>query len=233
MGFWNFQLLVSSSLFFSLSLSTWHCSGRLTVQTWVSPSGSGMANVTEDVEKHNIIHGLVRHFCVLLVENMTIIPSSWPALNWIISGDQEHLYSITSRHLLLSFQKPDVSYKTQICFVHRQVQPLLYSQFASKALKNPWVHQDVNEFLVSWDSAFWQLCLGWHMFLPFPSVQECVSSLPWKPPWWGVPFYSCTYPELLHKSHWRWELELSSDFITWLKKSGCKLNLHAWISARK
>lgn len=96
-----------------------------------------------------------------------------------------------------------------------------------QSIKETWIHQHVREFLVSWDSSFWQLCLGWHMFLPFPSVQECVSSFPWKPPWWAVSFYSCTYPELLHKSHWWWELELSSDFITWLKKSGCKLNLDA------
>lgn len=48
-------------------------------QAQVRPSvlhWSDMTNVTEGMEEHNIAHGLVRDFCVLLLEDVTITLSS-------------------------------------------------------------------------------------------------------------------------------------------------------------
>lgn len=136
-GFWNFQLLVSSSsLFFPLSLSTWHLLWPFYCSDMGQPIRVWHGKYDRRCGEVQLYPWLSEAFLCPSGRKHDIIPSSWPALNWIISGDQEHLYSITSRHLLLSFQKPDVSSKTQLCFIHRQVQPLLHSQFASKALKN-------------------------------------------------------------------------------------------------
>lgn len=130
----TFSYLSLLPLFFHLSLSTWHLLWPPYCSDMVKPIRVWHGKCDRKCGEVQHYPWLSEAFCVILVENMAIIPSSWPALKWIISGDQEHLYSITSRHLLLSFQKPDVSSKTQLCFVHRQ--PLLHSQFVSKALKN-------------------------------------------------------------------------------------------------
>lgn len=48
------------------------------------------------------------------------------------------------------------------------------------SLHPKYLRDQVHHFLVSSVSAFWQLCLDWCMFLPFPSVWGQVSSFPLK-----------------------------------------------------
>lgn len=77
---------------FSLSQSVGNCSHHLTAHSRVSPSllhWSGKCDRRN--EEYNTAHGLVRDFSVLLLGDMIITSSSWPALNCAVSADQEHL----------------------------------------------------------------------------------------------------------------------------------------------
>lgn len=174
-GFWNFQLLVSSaSLFFPLSLSTWqlpwraYCSG-MAQAIWVWHG------------KCDRKGGEVQHY-------------PWLSEGFLCPFGRKHdhnTFQLTSIELdnlrrsgaslqyhikafALKFSKAWYLKQNSALFCPQSSATSASLSICIQSIKETLVHQHVHEFLVSWDSAFWQLSLGRHMFLPFPSVQECL-----------------------------------------------------------
>lgn len=197
-----------------------HGSGHLSVPT---SSGHGKCDRREE---YNSAEGSMWVFCVLLLEDMIKTPSSWPQLSCSVSADQGHLKALKFPTILMLQKKLSFILSTIKC--KPPVLPTPCSQFASRLFKMCIFINVFASFLVTWGwaAAFWWPALPrLTRFYPFLLCRDRSLHFHWKPPWHKLFFYFGTYQELLHKSYWGGELELSSDFITWLKKSGCKLKL--------
>lgn len=195
--------------------------------TSVSQRSLVMANVTEG--KNTIVPkaqcGISVSFCWKTWSKHLPADHSWA----VVSQQIRSIFKVFALKFptILVLQKK-LSYILSTIKCKLPVLPTPCSQFASRLLKMCRFVNVFPSFLVTWGwaAAFWWPALPrLTRFYPFLLCRDRSLHFHWKPPRHKLFFYFGTYQELLHKSYWGGELELSSDFITWLKKSGCKLKL--------